>query len=283
MRIFFDERDIATHEGRGSRLLYWLDDIGGVGLTEAKPDDTGFLFAGARSIDDYRKLVARFPRILDRADARGPLMRLDSVLDTLAEQRVDVATPRTWRMPLDKALPEDLTYPLFLRTATSSLKLGGNVSRVKNLKELETESAELRRLLGWDAVILARAWLDLAEAGTCVYGSVPEEVRTWIVDGEPFAWSFHYLNVVKSPKGFPPSAVDLSTLRTLSRRVGSVFTSRLIAADFARTARGEWMFIEAGPGSAAGTGHEQVFKAVACRLLDEHWSIPENPVGGLFE
>src|SRR5262249_21680174 len=159
--------------------------------------------------------------------------------------------------------PEDLTFPLFVRTALSSWKAGGRISRVRSPTELESEARELRRALGWDALILARAWHEFAEAGQSVYGPVPQEVRVWIVDQVPFAWSFHYLNVVSAPRGFPPSGSDLRLVEGLAREVARAFRSRLVAADFAREKSGEWTFIEAGPGSCAGTAHEAVFKAVA--------------------
>jgi hypothetical protein len=281
--LFYDERDDAAHEARGSQILYWLDDLGAKPLGEAKAGDLGFLFAGARPIEDYRQLVARYPHLRDRPEERAPLLRLDSVLDTLAAAGVEVPTPRTWRLPLDCPLPEDLAYPLFVRTAQSSLKLGGRVSRVRNRTELEAEAAELRRALGWDALILARRWHELAEAGQSVYGSVPQEVRVWVVDGLPFAWSFHYLNVIAAPKGFPPARADLGVLSGLARRVGSAFRSRCVVADFAREATGGWLFIEAGPGSCAGTAHEAVFKAVAGRLRGELQKVQSDAVGGIFE
>src|SRR5207245_3490350 len=132
-------------------------------------------------------------------EERAPLLRLDTVLETLQRAEVNVPTPKTWYLPLDMPLPEDLTFPLFVRTAESSWKLGGRISRVRNRVELEEEAASLRRALGWDALILAREWLDLAVAGEGRYGPVPQEVRVWIVDGVPFAWSFHYLNVLQHP------------------------------------------------------------------------------------
>jgi hypothetical protein len=132
----------------------------------------------------------------------------------------------------------------------------------------------------WDALILAREWLDLAPAGQGMYGPIPQEVRIWIVDGVPYAWSFHYVNVLKAPRGFPPSKEDLRDLAEMASRVGAAFRSRLIAADFARLRRGGWCFIEAGPGSCAGTGHEAVFKAVARRLRGEHPSLLRDVVGG---
>src|SRR5262245_14139617 len=283
MNLFYDERDDDDHEARGSKILYWLDDLGARPLGEAKAGDHGFVFAGARPIDDYQRLLAGFPLLRDRPDERAPLVRLDSVLAALAAAGVDVPTPRTWLLPLDSALPGDLTYPLFVRTAHSSLKLGGRVSRVRNRAELEAEAAELRRALGWDALILARRWHKLAEAGRGVYGPVPQEVRVWVVDGRPFAWSFHYLNVIAAPRGFPPAAADLAGLSELGRRVGSAFRSRCVVADFAREAEGQWLFIEAGPGSCAGTAHEAVFKAVAARLRGEVFPVQSDRVGGIFE
>jgi hypothetical protein len=147
---------------------------------------------------------------------------------------------------------------------------------------LESDAAELRRALGWDALILARAWHEFAEAGQSVYGPVPQEVRVWIVDKVPFAWSFHYLNIVSAPRGFPPSGAVLRILEGMAREVGRAFRSRLIAADFAREKSGEWTFIEAGPGSCAGTAHEAVFKAVASRLRGEDLPFRSDAVGGVF-
>jgi hypothetical protein len=281
MDLFYDERD--DESARGSQLLYWLDDLDARPLAEARADDNGFLFAGARPIEDYAGLIAPYPRVQDRPRERAPLLRLDSVLDALESAGVDVPTPRTWRLVLDSPIPEDLTYPLFVRTAHTSLKLGGRISQVRRQSELEVEAAELRRVLGWDALILAREWCELAEAGSGVYGPIPQEVRVWIVDGSPHAWSFHYLNVLPTPKGFPPSQEDLRTLREMASRVAKAFSSRCVVADFARLAGSEWVFIEAGPGSCAGTAHEDVFKSVAARLRGENRPVPPNSVGGLFE
>jgi hypothetical protein len=184
------------------------------------------------------------------------------------------------RLPLDIAPPPDLTFPLFVRTAESSWKLGGKASKVRNWRELEEEASALRRAVRWDALILAREWLDLAQAGEATYGPVPQEVRVWVVDGVPYAWSFHYLNVLRAPRGFPPSETDLRTLVRPASQVGSVFRSRLVAADFARLRDGHWCFIEAGPGSCAGTAHEAVFKAVAARLRGEQTEVSADAVGG---
>ena len=47
-----------------------------------------------------------------------------------------------------------------------------------------------------------------------------------------------------------------------------------------RLATGSWAFLEAGPGSCAGTGHEPVFKSVAARLMGEELPIVPDRVGG---
>ena len=281
--MFYDERDDKYHENRGSKILYWLDDLGAKPLSECRHTEHGFLFTGARPSEDYKKLVHDFPNLRDRPEERLPLLQLDSVLDALAVARVTVPTPRTWRLPVDKPLPDDLIFPLFVRTAQSSWKSGGRISRVKSASELETEAAELRRAFGWDALILARAWHDFAEAGQGVYGPIPQEVRVWIVDEVPSAWSFHYGQVVKDPRGFPPNPADLQTLADLAREVGRTFRSRLIAADFARQKNGNWLFIEAGPGSCAGTSHEGVFKAVASRLCGKQRPFRSDSLGGILE
>jgi hypothetical protein len=283
MHLIYDERDDNYHEAGGSQILYWLDDLGAKPLAETRPTDHGFLFTGARSIDDYRRLVHGLPLLRDRPDEREPLLRLDSVLDTLAAASVSVPTPKTWRLAVDTPLPENLTFPLFVRTAQSSWKVGGRISRVRSAAELEAEAADLRRALGWNALVLARAWHDFAEAGQSVYGPVPQEVRVWIVDQAPLAWSFHYLNVVNCPLGFPPSPSDLRILAQMAREVGRAFCSRLLTADFAKQKNAGWIFIEAGPGSCAGTAHETVFKAVASRLRGEASALRSDYVGGGFE
>ncbi len=282
IKLFYDERDHSAHAAQGSRILDWLAELGARPVSEAMASDEGFLFAGARSIDDYCRLVGRCAALRDRPEERDALLRLDHVLDAMSAAGVDVPTPRTWRIPLDAPLPADLTFPLFIRTATSSLKLGGRVSRVRNEAHLVTEMEEIRRVLGWDAVILARTWCDFARAGEGMYGPVPQEVRIWIVDGVPHAWSFHYVRVVPNPRGFPPRNADLQRLASLARSVGTAFRSRLVAADFARDRRGEWIFIEAGPGSCAGTAHEQVFKSVAAQLQGQDGVFGGDAVGGVL-
>lgn len=282
MKLYFDARDVAYARRRGSRHIDWLRDLCATPIQQAPDDTEGFLFTGARSMEDYRRLVARHPRLRDRPAERAPLLRLDAVLDAVAAAGVEVPIPRTWRLALDDPPPPDLRYPLFIRTATTSWKLGGRISRVRSWKELCDEADALRRATEWDAVILAREWLDLAPAGSSVYGPVPQEIRVWIVDGHPAAWSFHHMNVVREPLGFPPSPDDLRTLDSLAGQIARAFRSRLVAADFARLKSGGWAFIEAGPGSCAGTGHEQVFKNVASRLIADPAPLRPDRLGGAF-
>jgi hypothetical protein len=209
-------------------------------------------------------------------------MELDRILDALEAAHVGIPTPRTWRLKLHAKIPADLRFPLFVRTAQSSWKLGGAISKVRNARELVAEMEALRRAFQWDSVILAREWVNLAPAGAGVYGKYPQEVRVWIVDGIPYAWSFHYLNVLSTPSGFPPSSGDLAVLYEHSIRIGTAFRSRLVVADFARLTSGGWIFIEANPGSAAGTAHEGVFTAVARKLTGEIPGAVGDRVGGFF-
>src|SRR5436190_8175642 len=105
MDLFYDERDDAVHVARGSRILYWLDDVGAKPICEAKTGDDGFVFAGARAISDHERLLTGLPRLRDRPEQRAPLLRLDSVLDALESFGVNVPTPRTWRLDLDAPIP----------------------------------------------------------------------------------------------------------------------------------------------------------------------------------
>src|SRR5262245_56836157 len=114
--LFFDPRDEPVHQRTGSQLVRWLDDLGARPVTDATPRDEGFLFAGARPIDDYCRLVADKPALRDRPEERATLLTLDSVLATLDQAGVILPAPKTWFLPLDEPLPADLTFPLFVRT-----------------------------------------------------------------------------------------------------------------------------------------------------------------------
>ncbi len=267
--LFYDPRDDVYHEKRESKILYWLDDLGAKPLDEAKSEEPGFLFTGARSMDDYEQLIQPYPNLRDRPQEREPLLVLDKVLSLLAEKAVSVPMPETWNLPLDEPLPDDIRFPVFVRTAQTSWKLGGHVSRANNPTELLEEAESLRRAIQWDALILAREWLDLEPAGPTVYGTTPQEIRVWIVDQVPVAWSFHHIHLVPDPDGFPPPAPELAFLKQAATEIASVFTSRCVVADFAKQTNGVWAFIEAGPGSCAGTACEETFKGIASRLQEQ--------------
>lgn len=218
----------------------------------------------------------------DRPNERQELLRLDSILSALSLNGIEVPTPKTWILEIDRGLPDDLEFPLFVRTQKSSWKRGGQQSKVRNPRELQEESELMRRAFGWNTPILARKWLNIASAGKWMFGDAPQEIRTWIVDGIPSAWSFHYLHAVPNPLGFPPSSEDLTRLRELAAKVAKPFKSRLIVADFVRDIQCSWHFLEAGPGAVAGTAHELVFKYVANRLIGNETKLESDSVGGLL-
>src|ERR1700726_1689152 len=101
MQLLYDPRDGAYHDKVGSRILDWLQDVGAIPLSGADATCEGFLFAGARPIDDYRVLVENFPLVRDRPEEREPLLQLDTVLGHMAHRGVNVPMPRTWVLPLD--------------------------------------------------------------------------------------------------------------------------------------------------------------------------------------
>ncbi len=282
MNLFYDERDDAVHQRRGSRILYWLDDLKAIPISESEPDDAGFLFSVAGAISDFEDLVVDRPLIYDRVEDRLPLMSLESVLDRMSAASIEVPMSRTWRLAWNDALPEDLVYPLLVRASHSSLKLAGSVSRVRNASELQLEAAEVRRLLGWNALVMARELKECVPAGTGTYGTMPQEIRVWVIDGNPFAWSFQHLKDIPKPDGFPPSQSDLLHLSSLAEKVASAFGSRCIVVDFARELQRGWTFIDAGSGSSASTDHEGVFKAVASKLCGKNFLFHSNPVGGVL-
>ncbi len=282
MNLFYDDRDDSVHQRRGSRILYWLDDLGAKPMGESEPDEEGFVFSVAGAISDFEDLVEDRPNFRDRANQRLPLMSLESVLDRLISVAVVIPMSRTWRLAWNEEIPEDITYPLFVRASSGSLKLAGSISRVRNANELLLEEAELRRLLGWNALIIAREWKECVPAGTSTYGTLPQEIRVWVVDGKPFAWSFLHLKAIPKPIGFPPSSADLLELAELAERVSNAFDSRCMVVDFAREVQRGWTFVDAGSGSSAGEDHEGVFKAVASKLLGKKFPFHADSVGGVF-
>lgn len=277
MALFFDPRDRQGAALARARIR-WLADLGARPIAIAQPEERGYLFAGDRGIEDYRSLLAPYPLVDDRPDTRAELQDLGRVLERVPE----VPTPRTWRLEIDDPLPDGLTFPLFVRTSRSSWKLGGAISRVRNRPQLRDECDELRRAFGWNASILAREWIDFAPAGEWRRGAIPQEVRVWIVDGIPVAWSFHHLHIIPEPRGFPLVEADVGSIGRHARTIGGAFKARLIVTDFARDRSGSWWLVEADHGSPAGTAHEEVFKFVAQRLEGRSARLVSSSVGMAF-
>jgi hypothetical protein len=282
MKLLYDKSDLPHAVQLRDNRFEWLQALGAVELSQSVLDEEGFFFGYQHGDEQYRRTVENRPFVLERPENRQDICNLDDVLRRLDDQRIDVPTPKTWMIGVDQDLPADLTFPLFVRTPRSSWKRGGTQARVKNAKELNEEMLLLRRAFGWDTPILARQWIDVAVAGKFMYGDAPQEVRVWIVDHKPVAWSFHYFHVVPNPKGFPPSDKDLARLAEMATAIGSAFGAFLIVADFIRDRRGQWHFLEAGAGSAAGTAHDAVFKFVAQKILGISTRLLGDRVGGPF-
>jgi len=283
MKLLYDQRDWNHAEKHGDLRLCWLREVGAMAIQEASADVEGYLFGYHLPEMNYVELVRQHPGVRDRPDERKALTALDDVLGALDDAAVSISTPRTWTLKVDVPLPHDLTFPLFVRTSVSSWKRGGQSSKVRNERQLREECEELRRAFGWDATVIAREWLDIAEAGTWRYGRIPQEIRVWIIDAVPFAWSFHYLAAVREPNGFPPSDSELDEIAKAASKIAKPFTSRLIAADFAKDRSGQWHFIEASPGACSGIAHEGVFKAIAKRLAGQPHPVIRDKVGGLLK
>lgn len=282
MQLLYDRRDLDDAERRGDSRLLWLRDLGANAIQDLPSDGEGFLFGYQLPCNEFAALVDSYPGVHDRPADRGQLIHLEDILSKLELANISVPTPRTWILRIDDPLPLDLTFPLFVRTSMSSWKRGGHSSKVRNPQELEDECELFRRSFRWDATILAREWINLSVAGEWRYGSVPVEIRVWIVDAHALAWSFHYLHFVPNPQGFPPSVADLDQIAEYAQHIAAPFSSRLIAADFVRDTAGKWHFLEAGPGACSGTSHEYVFKSVASKLIGRDVYFVPDKVGGLF-
>jgi hypothetical protein len=280
MKVLYDKNDLPDAKKMRDSRFAWLTDLGASELSELGDDEPGYLFGYQHGDEHYRKLVGGRPNVLDRPDQREELLRLDVILQRLDEHGIVIATPKTWVIGIDDSPPPDLTFPVFVRTPRSSWKRGGSQSRANNLRQLNDEMELLRRAFGWDTPILVREWIDVAVAGKWTFGDAPQEIRVWIVDQVPVAWSFHYLHAIREPKGFPPASIDLSILADLAAKFAPAFKSRLIVADFIRDRRGGWHFLEAGPGAVAGTAHEGAFKYVVERLRGNDARLVADAVGG---
>jgi hypothetical protein len=280
MNLLYDKSDLKHAKKLGDNRLRWLQELAASELSEAAMDEPGFLFCYDLGLEHLEQQVGCRPNVHDRPDEREELLSLDHILERLDQFGIDVPTPKTWILRIDEDPPSDLEFPLFVRTPKSSWKRGGDQAKIRNLKELSDEVELLRRQFGWDVPILTRQWLDIAVAGQWMFGNAPQEVRVWVVDHCPTAWSFHYLHALPKPKGFPPSHHDLNLLREIAAQVASPFRSRLIVADFVRDKKDAWHFLEAGPGAVAGTAHEGVFKHVAAKLIGETSDLEGDDVGG---
>jgi hypothetical protein len=280
MQLFFHEADLPTASKLGDRRIQWLQEIGAAELTSVNRNEPGFLFGYDRGESHFCDLIGDRPFVQDRPESLGELLLFDRVLGRLQRESITICSPQTWVAKVDEPLPDDLAYPVFVRTAQSSWKRGGNQSRANNETELVEEMELLRRTFGWDATTLIRKWLDIAVAGKWKYGDVPREIRVWIVDSKPVAWSFHYLGVVAEPMGFPPNLPDRQMIRREATKIASPFSARLMVVDFVQTKHEGWYFLEAGPGAVAGTAHEGVFKFVAKSLRGDTAICPSDAVGG---
>lgn len=54
MNLFYDIRDREAARV-GDRRLKWLYELGARPISDANSGDAGFVFAGARDLDDYRR------------------------------------------------------------------------------------------------------------------------------------------------------------------------------------------------------------------------------------
>ena len=282
MKLVYDANDLPHAKKLKDDRFDWLRELGAVELSEVQADDDGFLFSYQHGESNLAQQVGHLPRIHDRPKDRSELVNLNDVIRKLDQAGVKIPTPKTWVIEVDDELPGDLTFPLFVRTPKSSWKRGGEQGKVGSIKELSDEAELLRRAFGWDTPIIAREWLEIAPAGKWMFGDAPQEIRTWVIDGTPRAWSFHFLHAVSSPAGFPPTKEDLKQIEAMATAVAGPFASRLIAADFVRDVKGNWHFMESGPGAVAGTAHERVFKHVALTMIGQSSKIDGDSVGGLF-
>jgi hypothetical protein len=148
LKLLYDKNDLPHSKKLRDERFNWLTDLGAAELSSSAADEEGFLFGYEHGDEKYRKLVEDRPNVRDRPEERQELLRLDEVLKRLAESGVDVPTPKTWVIGVDHELPDDLQFPLFLRTPKSSWKRGGQQSRANNLQELADEMELLRRAFG---------------------------------------------------------------------------------------------------------------------------------------
>src|SRR5262249_51146286 len=145
MHLLYDQGDLDYAERRGDLRLKWIQEIGANAIQDFAADGAGFLFGYQIPRDEFAAVVAQFPAVRDRPEDRDQLTRLEDILSALGDAHVNVPRPRTWILRVDDPAPVDITFPLFVRTSTSSWKRGGPISKVRNFKQLEDEYELLRR------------------------------------------------------------------------------------------------------------------------------------------
>ena len=200
MNLVYDPKDLPDAKKLKDDRFVWLRELGAVELGEVQPEDNGFLFTYEHGESHLTEQVGNLPGIHDQPNERSELINLDDVIHRLNEAGVKIPTPKTWVIGVDDELPVDLTFPLFVRTPKSSWKRGGQQGKVRSIKELSDEAELLRRAFGWDTPIIAREWLEIAPAGKWMFGDAPQEIRTWVIDGTPVAWSLHYLHAIENQR-----------------------------------------------------------------------------------
>jgi hypothetical protein len=154
MKLLYDKADLPHASKLRDERFAWLQALGASELSEVPLDEPGFLFSYQHGDDEYRQLVGNRPRLCDQPEHRQELVCLDDVLRRLEERGIQIPTPKTWVIAVDDALPDDLTFPLFVRTPKSSWKRGGTQSRANSLKQLNDEMelpAPSRRRCLWSA------------------------------------------------------------------------------------------------------------------------------------
>ena len=133
--LLYDRNDLPIAQRLRDARLGWLQELGAAELSAVPNDASGFLFGYQHGAEQYRASVGHRPNIADRPEHREELVRLDHVLQALERARVVLPTPQTWVLGVDEPLPEDIEFPLFVRTPTSSWKRGGGQGKVRNPAE----------------------------------------------------------------------------------------------------------------------------------------------------
>jgi hypothetical protein len=266
MDLFYDERDDS---GRACERLRWLEDIGARPSAECDGEAQGFLFSRSDCADDYCRLIAGRPHLEDQPGDRIPLMRILSFQETLSRAAVQLPIARAWPMTDEQELTA-LVYPVYLRP---DRPFENDCLRLRELLNSEDEMRAALKRLDPDPgsrKMIAQSWIPLEKNEI---GAV-ERSRIWLLDQEPYAWSQESGQVAAAP--------EWAILRRASERAAVCFGSRLLVMDFARLEGAGWILYEAGPGSAALSRHEEVFKSVGNALVGRRTQFREDLLGGVF-